>query len=139
MDFRGPDKHGLGAQIDFAAAWESEEPFLFIKTFLFQKVLDSGELHEDYPYDAIMNQVAAGGLIKHAHQEDKLVQIRYGWEALDEENIVLHSCIGWVMHPLIYVNGTRPGFLMEMEEGDSSEPLICSFEYKKVFWVGPVR
>lgn len=139
MDFKGPEKHGLGNGIDYDAAWESAEPFLYVKTVLFQKVLDDGDLHEDYPYDAIMNHIVTGGLIKHAHKVDEMVQIRYGWEALDQDNIVLHSCIGYVMHPLVYVNGSKPGFLMEMEEEDSNEPVICSFEYSKVFWVGPVR
>jgi hypothetical protein len=139
VDFKGPDKHGLGNKIDYAQAWDSPEPFMHVKTILFEKILREGNLHEDYPYDGIMNQIVAGGLVRYAHQEDELVQIRYGWEALDDENVVLHSCIGYVMHPLIYVNGTKPGFLMEMTEDDSDEPTICSFEYRKVFWVGPVR
>lgn len=139
MDFKGPEKHGLGSGIDYDAAWESEEPFLYVKTLLFQKVLDTGDLHEDYPYDGIMNHIVAGGLIKHVHKIDELVQIRYGWEALDQDNIVLHSCIGYVMHPLVYINGTKPGFLMEMEEDEDADPVICSFEYSRVFWVGPVR
>lgn len=139
MDFKGPDKHGLGGSIDYEDAWDSIEPFMHVKTLLFENILNEGNLHEDYPYDSILNQVVASGLIKHAHKVDELVQIRYGWEMLDEENIILHSCIGYVMHPMIYVNGTRPGFLMEMNEEDNAEPTICSFEYKKVFWVGPVR
>lgn len=139
MDFKGPDKHGLGGSIDYSDAWDSAEPFMQVKTILFESLLREGDLHEDYPYDSILNQIVASGLIKHAHKIDEPVQIRYGWEMLDEENIILHSCIGYVMHPKIYVNGTQPGFLMEMDEEDSTEPTICSFEYKKVFWVGPVR
>lgn len=139
MNFQGPDKFGLGQEIDFAESWETAEPFLHAKTAMFERILNNGDMRNDYPYDAILNQIIASGLVKLAHKDDALIELRYGWEPLDDENIILHSCVGWVMHPLIHINGNQPGFLMEMEEDGQDEPIICSFEYSKVFWLGPVR
>lgn len=139
MDFKGPDKFGLGEEVDFSVSWETADPFLHAKSSMYEKILRNHDMHNDYPYDAILNQIIAGGLIRHAHKLDSLVEIRYGWEPLDNENIVLHSCIGYVMHPLIFINGNKPGFLMEMEEDGQVEPVICSYEYSKVFWLAPIR
>lgn len=133
-----PKKFGLNDDIDFGAYWVKDEPFLSLKNSMYELIQDDKDFQYDYPYDSIFNQVCAIGFIKEAHKNDSLVEIRFDWEPLDSSSVIMHSCRGYIVHPRIYLEGNRPGFLLEMEE-DDEEPTICFFEYRKVFWVVPIR
>lgn len=133
-----PKKFGLNDDIDFGAYWLKDEPFLNLKNAMYELIQDDKSFQYDYPYDSIFNQVCASGFIKEAHKSDSLIEVRYGWEPLDSKSVIMHSCRGYVVHPLIYFEGNASGFLLEMEE-DEDEPIICFFEYRKVFWVAPIR
>jgi hypothetical protein len=138
VDSLDPKKFGLNDDIDFAAYWVKDEPFLSLKNAMYELIQDDKDFQYDYPYDAIFNQVCASGFIKQAHTSDSLIEVRYGWEPLDSSSVIMHSCRGYVVHPRIYFEGNNAGFLLEMEE-DEEEPMICFFEYRKIFWVAPIR
>lgn len=133
-----PKKFGLNEDIDFGAYWLKNEPFLSLKNAMYELIQNDKDFQYDYPYDSIFNQVCASGFIKEAHKSDSLIEIRYDWEPLDSKSVIMHSCRGYVVHPRIYLEGNSAGFLLEMEE-DDDEPIICFFEYRKVFWVAPIR
>ena len=138
MDNSDPKKFGLTDGIDFAAYWAKNEPFLSLKNAMYELIQNDDDFQYDYPYDSIFNQVCTTGFIKEAHASDSLIEIRYDWEPLDSSNVMMHSCRGYVVHPRIYFEGNNPGFLLEMDE-DEVEPMICFFEYRKIFWVAPIR
>ena len=133
-----PKKFGLNEDIDFAAYWNKDEPFLSLKNAMYEAIQNDEDFQYDYPYDSIFNQVCAIGFVKEAHKSDSLVEIRFDWEPLDSSSVIMHSCRGYIVHPTIYFEGNNPGFLLEMEEADA-DPIICFFEYRKVFWVVPIR
>jgi hypothetical protein len=136
QDIPGHDGFGLGGRMDFARAWREEEPFLFLKNSMYDNAYSNDDFRFDYPYESIFNQVCAIGMVKEAHKKDALVEVRYGWEPLDSDNIMMHSCIGMIIHPAILIDAKDAGFIMELQEETST---VCAFKYRDIFWVAPVR
>jgi hypothetical protein len=131
MDGMGHEQFDIGEDLDFAIAWDLDEPFVMLKSSLYEAAAHSSDFKPDYPYDAVFNRVCASGLIRDAFNTDRFIEIRYGWEMLDKSNIILHSCSGYVADYEITVDGGEPGFLMEIP-GDG----IAAFKYSSIFWVG---
>ena len=137
QDIPGHDGFGLGGEVDFARAWDEEQPFLHLKNSLYEAAYNDDDFRFDYPYESIFNRVVAVGMVKEAHYRDATIEIRYSWEPLDSDNVMMHSCRGTVIHPAILIDGTDAGFILELSEADNLS--VCAFRYKDVFWVVPIR
>lgn len=137
QDTPGHDGFGLGGEVDFSRAWAAEEPFLYLKNCMYEAAYNDDDYKFDYPYESIFNRIVSVGLVKEAHKRDAVIEVRYGWEALDEDNIMMHSCRGMVVHPDILINGQESGFILELSEED--DLAICAFRYKDIFWIVPIR
>lgn len=137
QDIPGNDGFDLGGDIDFSRAWEAEEPFLYLKNSLYEAAYEDEDYKFDYPYESIFNRIVSVGMVKEAHKRDAIIEVRYGWEPLDSDNVMMHSCRGMVVHPAILMDGKDPGFILELSEEE--DLAICAFRYKDIFWILPIR
>jgi hypothetical protein len=93
---------GLGSY-DYAKAWESGDPFRYIKSALYADAILRDELLPEYPNEEIFNCIATKVLVADAFRTKRSISINYNWEPLDE-NIVIYSISGKVINPELSIN-----------------------------------
>ena len=120
---------GLGSY-DYAKAWKSGNPFKYIKSSLYMHAILREELLPEYPNEEIFNSIATKVLVADAFKTNRTISINYNWEPLDE-NIVIYSVSGKVIHPELSVNDEELGFAIDSPIADS----VMVFPYRKVFWL----
>ena len=118
--------------IDYADAWRQDFPFLYLKTMMMQALIELGAGRNDYPYDQIFNFIVTRGLVKEAFAMDIPIEIRYRWELLDDENILMHSCSGMVAACDIVLKDDSHGFAID---GSLFDLDTLAISYRDVFWV----
>lgn len=82
------------------------------------------------PYEELSATIAVTGMIHSAYELGKNIEVRYGWELLDDENIIMHSCFGVVEKVDIRIGANGYGFLMSVGDDEYS-----AFKYKDIYWV----
>lgn len=117
---------------EFHEAWNYTDGFLMLRNGLFQTIRMRDDFNPEYPYDEMTSYVVARGMIRSAAEFGRCIEVRYDWEALDEENVIMHSCVGHVMFFDININGSSQGFLLRTPDPDGD---LMAFEYKNIFWV----
>jgi hypothetical protein len=120
---------GLGSY-DYAKAWESGDPFRYIKSTLYADAILRDELLPEYPNEEIFNCIATKVLVADAFRTKRNISINYNWEPLDE-NIVIYSISGKVINPELSINDEELGFAIDSPIDDS----VMVFPYRKVFWL----
>jgi hypothetical protein len=120
---------GLGSY-DYAKAWESGDPFRYIKSSLYADAILRDELLPEYPNEEIFNCIATKVLVADAFRTKRNISINYNWEPLDE-NIVIYSISGKVINPELSINDEELGFAIDSPLDDS----VMVFPYRKVFWL----
>jgi hypothetical protein len=115
---------------NYAEAWESGDPFRYIKSALYTDAVLRDELIAEYPNEEIFNCIATKVLVADAFKTNRNISINYNWEPLDE-NIVIYSISGKVLHPELSINDEELGFAIDSPLADS----IMVFEFRKVFWL----
>jgi len=115
---------------DFSGAWEFPNAFAVIKMGILKMFMNREDFSPENPYEQLISIVTATGMIHSAYELGKNIEIRYGWELLDDENIIMHSCYGTVDKIDIRIKADEPGFLLDMGDDD-----YAAFAYKDVFWV----
>lgn len=123
-DFDGPKSH------DFEEAWGHPHAFALIKAGLHNAFMMRDDFSPENPYDELIKRVTATGMIRSAYELNKNIEVRYGWELLDDDNLIMHSCFGIVDKIDIRIGADSLGFLMDVGDGD-----YCAFAYKEIFWV----
>lgn len=127
------DKDG-GTSYDFAEAWGHPHAFAIIKHGLMKLFMEREDFNPENPYDELITALTATGLIHSAYELDKMIEVRYGWELLDDENIIMHSCFGMVKQVDIRIKAGDMGFLFDL--GDDE---YAAFSYKDIYWVAEAR
>ena len=92
--------------------------------------MERDDFSPENPYEELSERVAATGMIRSAYDLGLNIEIRYGWEMLDDDNIIMHSCFGTVEKVDITINAEENGFLMKIGEDEYG-----AFSYRSVFWV----
>lgn len=124
-----PEQEGEKAY-DFDGAWQHPHAFAMIKTCLTKAFMMRDDFNPENPYEQLLSTLTATGMIHSAYDLEKRIEVRYGWELLDYENIVMHSCFGIVDKVDIQISGKHLGFLIDL--GDDE---YATFAYKDIFWV----
>lgn len=124
-----PDTEG-SKSYDFAQAWQHPHAFAIIRTGILRLFMEREDFNPENPYEQLISTLTATGMIHSAYELGKNIEVRYGWEILDDDNIIMHSCYGVVEKIDIRVNAEEPGFLLDV--GDDE---YCAFAYKDIFWV----
>lgn len=124
-----PDKDG-SRSYDFGEAWKHPHAFALIKTGIMKLFMEREDFSPENPYEQLISTLTATGMIHSAYELGKNIEVRYGWELLDDENIIMHSCFGTVEKVDIRISADAPGFLLDI--GDDE---YCAFAYKDIFWV----
>lgn len=117
---------------EFHEAWDHRDGFMMLRNGIFQTIRLRDDFNPEYPYDEMTSYVVARGMIRSAAEFGRRIEVRYDWEALDEENVIMHSAVGHVMYFDICVNGSSSGFMLRTPDPDSQ---LLVFEYKNIFWV----
>lgn len=115
---------------DFSAAWNHPHAFALIKSGIQRLFLAKDDFSPENPYEELSTRITATGMIHSAFELGKYIEVRYGWEMLDDDNIIMHSCFGYVDEIDISINAEEGGFLMKIDDGDYG-----AFSYKNIFWV----
>lgn len=124
-----PDDDGLDSGF-FAEAWSKPHSYAVIKTAIYNMLISRDDFSPENPYDDIVSMVTTTGMIRSAYELRKNVEVRYDWELLDDQNVIMHSCFGTVEAIDIKINAQDSGFLMDIGEDD-----FAAFSYKNIFWV----
>lgn len=124
-----PEQEGTSSY-DFSEAWGYPHAFAIIKAGLQKVFMEREDFSPENPYEQLITTLTATGMIYSAHQLRKNIEVRYGWEMLDDDNIVMHSCFGVVEKVDIKVKAKDLGFLLNL--GDDE---FGAFAYKDIFWV----
>lgn len=124
-----PDNEG-SATYDFAQAWGHRHAFAVIKAGIQKMFMMRDDFNPENPYEELSATITTTGMIHSAYELGKNIEIRYGWELLDDENIIMHSCFGVIEKIDIRIGGQDLGFLMDI--GDDE---FGAFKYKDVYWV----
>jgi hypothetical protein len=122
------DKESL--DMDFSGAWSHPHAYALIKTAILKMFMDRDDFNPENPYESLISRVATTGMIRSAYDLDKRIEVRYGWEILDDDNIIMHSCFGYVDKVDIRINAEEMGFMLDLGDGDYGV-----FSYKNIFWV----
>jgi len=117
-------------QHDFSEAWGYPHAFAIIKAGLQKAFMARDDFSPENPYEQLITTLTTTGMIHSAYNLGKNIEVRYGWELLDDENIVMHSCFGVVEKVDIKVKAKNLGFLLNL--GDDE---FGAFAYKDIFWV----
>lgn len=117
-------------EVDFGAAWSHPHAFALIKMGIQKMFMDREDFSPDNPYEELSERVTTTGMIRSAYDLGLNIEVRYGWEMLDDDNIVMHSCFGTVEKIDISINADEGGFLMRIDEEE-----YAAFSYKSIFWV----
>jgi hypothetical protein len=115
---------------DFANAWGHPHAFALIKTGIMKLFMARDDFSPENPYEQLIATLTATGMIHSAYELGKNIEVRYGWELLDDENIIMHSCFGVVEKIDIRIKSDELGFLLDMGDDD-----YAAFAYKDIFWV----
>lgn len=115
---------------DFAEAWENKNSFMLIKKTIHQLFMMRDDFSPENPYEQLINSLAVSGMIHSAFELSKNIEVRYGWEILDDDNLVTHSCFGTVEKVDIRLNAKDHGFLINL--GDEE---YAAFAYKDIYWI----
>lgn len=124
-----PERDG-SRSYDFGQAWGHPHAFAIIKTGIMKLFMEREDFNPENPYEDLISTLAATGMIHSAYELGKNIEIRYGWELLDDENIIMHSCFGTVDKIDIRINAQNMGFLLDLGDDD-----YAAFAYKDVYWV----
>ena len=119
---------------DCTNAWETGQPFTFLKAALYTGAFSSGNFEPENPYEEYFNIVTTRLLTKSAMETNRKIDVRYKWEPLDE-TIVTYSFAGKVTHIDVGINDAHLGFVLHDEEKD----VIVAFEYRKIFWISELK
>lgn len=119
---------------NFAPAWSTKNAFALIKTALHQLFMMREDFNPENPYEQLINTLTVTGMINSAFELNKNIEVRYGWEILDDDNLVMHSCFGTVDKVGIRLSGKEVGFLLNM--GDEE---FAAFAYKDIYWISEVE
>ena len=92
------------------------------------------DFNPENPYEQLINTLTVTGMINSAFELGKNIEVRYGWEILDDDNLVMHSCFGMVDKVGIRLGGKDVGFLLNM--GDEE---FAAFAYKDIYWISEVE
>lgn len=128
-----PEQEG-SKSYDFDGAWEHPHAFALIKAGIMKMFMMRDDFNPENPYEQLISTVTATGMIHSAYDLDKNIEVRYGWEILDDDNIIMHSCYGLVEKVDIRIGADEPGFLLDV--GDDE---YCAFAYKDIFWICEAR
>jgi hypothetical protein len=115
---------------DFSAAWSHPHAFALIKMGIQKMFMNRDDFSPENPFEELSERVTATGMIKSAHDLGIYIEVRYGWEMLDDDNIIMHSCFGTVEKVDISINAEESGFLMKIGEDEYG-----AFSYRSIFWV----
>lgn len=115
---------------DFEGAWDHHHAFAIIKAGIQRLFMSRDDFNPENPYEELSSTITTTGMIHSAYRLGKNIEVRYGWEMIDDENIIMHSCFGIVDKVDIRINSDKPGFLMDM--GDDE---YAAFAYKDIYWV----
>ena len=118
------------ASHDYAKAWDSGQPFNYIKAALYMQSIHNDELYPEYPNDEVFNTITAKVLAVNALKTNRTISVNYKWEPLDD-NIVIYSLSGKVLYTDVSINDEELGFIIKSDESDS----LTAFPYKKIFWL----
>ena len=118
------------AQFEFIHAWEHPHAYAFIKAAIYKEFVKREDFNPENPYEALISGVANAGIIHSAHELQKRIEVKYDWELLDDNNVVMHSCYGLVEKVDIRISAKQLGFLMDL--GDNE---YAAFAYKDIFWI----
>lgn len=119
---------------DFEQAWDHPHAYALIKAAIFKVFMTRDDFNPENPYEALISGVATAGMIHSAYELGKTIEVRYDWELLDDDNVIMHSCFGTVEKIDIRINAEELGFLMDL--GDDE---YVAFSYKNIFWVCEAR
>lgn len=115
---------------DFAAAWGHPHAYALIKAGIYKLFMMRDDFNPENPYESLISTITTTGMIHSAYELGKKIEVRYDWEMIDEENVVMHSCYGFVDKIDIRINGDDYGFLMDLGDDEYG-----AFAYKNIFWV----
>lgn len=115
---------------DFANAWGHPQAYALIKNGIIRLFMERDDFSPENPYEQLIAILTTTGMIHSAYELGKNIEVRYGWEILDDDNVVMHSCLGTVEKIDIKVKVDEPGFLLNMGDGD-----YVAFAYRDIFWV----
>jgi hypothetical protein len=116
--------------LDFSGAWSHPHAYALIKAAIFKIFMERDDFNPENPYESLIGRVATTGMIRSAYDLDKRIEVRYGWELLDDNNIIMHSCFGYVDKVDVRINAEDMGFMLDLGDGDYGV-----FAYKNIFWV----
>lgn len=122
------------SEYDFGQAWDHPHAYALIKAAIFKVFMMRDDFNPENPYEALISRIATAGMIHSAHELGKKIEVKYSWELLDDENLVMHSCFGTVEKIDIRINAEEMGFLMDLGDDEYG-----AFSYKNIFWVCEVK
>lgn len=115
---------------DFGQAWGNPRAYAIIKNRIMNVFIQRPDFNPENPYEELISTLTTTGLIHSAFELNKNLEVRYGWEMIDDENIVMHSCFGRVEKVDIRISGNDLGFLMNVDEVE-----FAAFRYKDIYWL----
>ena len=124
-----PEQDG-SAPYDFGSAWEHPHAYALIKSAIYKLFMLKDDFNPENPYDSLIARITTVGMIHSAHELDKKIEVRYDWEMLDDDNVIMHSCYGFVDKIDVRINAEEMGFILDL--GDDEYGV---FAYDKIFWV----
>jgi len=124
-----PEQDG-SASYDFAGAWGHPHAYALIKAAIYKFFMMREDFNPENPYDSLTSKITTTGMIHSAFELGKKIEVRYGWEMLDDENIIMHSCYGFVDKIDVRINAEEMGFILDLGDDDYGV-----FAYDKIFWV----
>lgn len=119
--------------VDFDSVWSLKSPFDSCKATLAQALILSENFNINYPYDLMLNHVVARGMVRSACELEMPIEVRYKWECLDEDNIIMHSVFGIVVAINVNINDEAEGFMIDGTDWGYG---FMALDYGRIFWVG---
>lgn len=92
--------------------------------------MERDDFNPENPYEELITTLTATGMIHSAYELGKNIEIRYGWELLDDENIIMHSCFGTVDKVDVRIKAETMGFLLDLGDDEYG-----AFSYKDIYWI----
>lgn len=129
----GHDREG-NKSYDFSEAWGHPHAFAIIKHGIMKLFMEREDFNPENPYDELITTLTSTGLIHSAYELDKIIEVRYGWELLDDENIIMHSCFGRVAQIDVRIKAQEMGFLLDLGDDD-----YVAFAYKDIYWIAEAK
>ena len=126
---KNPEEQDSGPY-DFNGAWNHPHAYALIKAAIFKLFMGREDFNPENPYESLISRITTAGMIHSAHELGKRAEVRYDWEMLDDDNVIMHSCYGYIDKIDVRVNAEELGFIMDL--GDDEYGV---FSYDKIFWV----